>query len=173
MQNGAATPMATDEMVTVPDAAEADSGGRPSLLGSWWAIALTAIVLGLSLGWRFLLDPSLSAPTRDPAWYTWRAQVILDANPNRVVQDWGPNGLFAAGYRVSVPVLGALLQRVAGIDRYTFSTLFMIGIPVLAGLALGAAFFRSLRNPVVIHMALRAAVAMFLSTPYIGYLDNA
>ena len=130
-------------------------------------------MLGLSLGWRFLADPSLSAPTRDPAWYTWRAQVILDSNPNRVVQEWGPHGLFSAGYRVSVPVMGALLQRVAGIDRYTFSTLFMIGIPLLAGLALGAAFYRSRRNPLVIHMAILAAVALFLSTPYIGYLDNA
>ena len=165
--------MATDEMVTVPEAAETDTGGRASLLGSWWAIILTALALGLALGWRFLADPSLSAPTRDPAWYTWRAQVILDANPNRVVQEWGPNGLFAAGYRVSVPVMGALLQRVAGIDRYTFSTLFMVGIPVLAGLALAAAFYRSRRDPVVIHMAMLAAVALFLSTPYIGYLDNA
>jgi hypothetical protein len=166
--------VATGEIVTVPQAAERDDAPqRPSILGSWWAIALTALVLGLSLGWRFLADPSLSAPTRDPAWYTWRAQVILDANPNRVVQEWGPQGLFAAGYRVSVPVMGALFQRVAGIDRYTFSTLFMIGIPVLAGLALGAAFFRSRRDPVVIHMAILAAVALFLSTPYIGYLDNA
>jgi len=165
--------MATGEIVSVPDTRTPDQPARASILSTWWAIALTAIALGLSLGWRFLADPSLSAPTRDPAWYTWRAQVILDANPNRVVQEWGPNGLFAAGYRVSVPVMGALLQRVAGIDRYTFSTLFMVGIPVLTGLALGAAFFRSRRNPVVIHMALLAAVALFLSTPYIGYLDNA
>ena len=143
--------MATDEMVTVPEAAPADGVGRRDLLGSWWAIALTVIVLGLSLGWRFLADPSLSAPTRDPAWYTWRAKVILDSNPEPVVQEWGPHGLFSAGYRVSVPVMGALLQRVAGIDRYTFSTLFMIGIPLLAGLALGAAFYRSRRNPLVIH----------------------
>jgi hypothetical protein len=160
-------------MVTVPEAVPADGVEPRNLLGSWWAIALTLIVLGLSLGWRFLADPSLSAPTRDPAWYTWRAQVILDSNPNRVVQEWGPHGLFSAGYRVSVPVMGALLQRVAGIDRYTFSTLFMIGIPLLAGLALGAAFYRSRRNPLVIHMAILAAVALFLSTPYIGYLDNA
>ena len=165
--------MATGEIVTVPDTRTSDAPPRPSILGTWWAIALTAVALGLSLGWRFLADPSLSAPTRDPAWYTWRAQVILDANPNRVVQEWGPNGLFAAGYRVSVPVMGALFQRVAGIDRYTFSTLFMVGIPVLTGLVLGAAFYRSRRNPIVIHMALLAAVALFLSTPYIGYLDNA
>jgi hypothetical protein len=49
----------------------------------------------------------------------------------------------------------------------------MIGIPVLAGLALAAAFYRSRRDPVVIHMAILAAVALFMSTPYIGYLDNA
>jgi hypothetical protein len=42
----------------------------------------------------------------------------------------------------------------------------MIGIPVLAGLALAAAFYRSRRDPVVIHMAMLAAVALFLSTPY-------
>ena len=66
-----------------------------------------------------------------------------------------------------------MLQRVAGIDRYTFSTLFMVGIPLLAGLALAAAFYRSRRDPVVIHMAMLAAVALFMSTPYIGYLDNA
>ena len=67
---------------------------------------------------------------------------------------------------------GAFLQRVVGIDRYTFSTLFMIAIPILTGLALAAAFFRSRRNPLVIHMTLLATVAMFLATPYVGYLDN-
>jgi MFS family permease len=165
--------MATDEIVSVPDTDMMTERRRPRILGTWWAIALTVLILGLSLGWRFLADPSLSAPTRDPAWYTWRAQVILDANPDQVVQEWGPHGLFAGGYRVSVPVMGALLQRVAGIDRYTFSTWFMIGIPLLAGLALGAAFYRSRNRPLVIHMAMLAAVALFLSTPYIGYLDNA
>lgn len=165
--------MASNDIVTEPEASEDAASSRPRILGTWWSIALTALILGLSLAWRFLADPSLSAPTRDPAWYTWRAQVILDANPNRVVQEWGPNGLFAAGYRVSVPVLGALLQRVAGIDRYTFSTLFMIGIPILAGLALASAFYRSRKRPLVIHMAMLAAAALFLATPYIGYLDNA
>ena len=166
--------MATDEVVTIEDQqAPAERHDRPRILGTWWSIAITVLILGLSLGWRFLADPSLSAPTRDPAWYTWRAQVILDADPNRVVQDWGPHGLFSAGYRISVPVMGALLQRVAGIDRYTFSTLFIIGIPLLTGLALAAAFYRSRQRPLVIHMAMLAAVALFLSTPYIGYLDNA
>jgi Major Facilitator Superfamily len=159
--------------MTSVDVPLAEAPSRPRILGTWWAIALTALVLGLAYAWRFLADPSLSAPTRDPAWYTWRAQVILDADPNRVVQEWGPHGLFSAGYRVSVPVMGALLQRVAGIDRYTFSTLFMIGIPILAGLALGAALYRSRKHPLAIHTAMLAAAALFLATPYVGYLDQA
>jgi Major Facilitator Superfamily len=159
--------------MTSVDVPPAEAPSRPRILGTWWAIALTALVLGLAYAWRFLADPSLSAPTRDPAWYTWRAQVILDANPDRVVQEWGPHGLFSAGYRVSVPVMGALLQRVAGIDRYTFSTLFMIGIPILAGLALGAALYRSRRHPLTIHMTMLAVAALFLATPYVGYLDQA
>jgi hypothetical protein len=56
-----------------------------------------ALLMLLVLGWKFLADPSLSAPTRDPAWYTWRAQVILESDPLRVAEEWGPNGLFAGG----------------------------------------------------------------------------
>src|SRR4051795_12827229 len=73
--------MATDEMVTVPDAAETDTGGRPGLLGSWWAIALTAVALGLSLAWRFLAGPSPSAPT--PAPRGGRGPVARVAFPRR------------------------------------------------------------------------------------------
>jgi hypothetical protein len=165
--------VAANDTLTSAEAPPSEVRSRPRILGTWWAIALTAAVLGLSYAWRFIADPSLSAPTRDPAWYTWRAQVILDSDPNRVVQEWGPHGLFSAGYRVSVPVMGALLQRVAGIDRYTFSTLFMIGIPILAGLALGAALYRSRKHPLTIHMAMLAVAALFLATPYVGYLDQA
>jgi len=131
-----------------------------------------ALLMLLVLGWKFLADPSLSAPTRDPAWYTWRAQVILEADPVRVAEEWGPNGLFAGGYRVTVPLAGALLQQVVGIDRYTFSAYLMIGIPILTGLALGAALFRSRRDPLVVLTTLLATVALFLTTPYVGYLDN-
>jgi hypothetical protein len=145
---------------------------RGGVLGSWWVIAGFALVLLLVLGWKFLDDPSLSAPTRDPAWYTWRAQVVLEGDPVRVAEEWGPDGLFAGGYRVSVPVAGALLQRVVGIDRYSFSAFLMLGIPILTGLALGAAFFRSRRDPLVVLTTMLATVALFLTTPYVGYLDN-
>ncbi|HEY6566366.1 MAG TPA: MFS transporter, partial [Actinomycetota bacterium] len=145
---------------------------RRTVLGSWWVVGGFALILLLVLGWKFLADPSLSAPTRDPAWYTWRAQVILEGDPVRVVQEWGPDGLFAGGYRVTVPVAGALLQQVVGIDRYSFSAFLMLGIPILTGLALGAAFFRSRRDPLVVLTTMLATVALFLTTPYVGYLDN-
>ncbi|CAN5782525.1 hypothetical protein BH18ACT17_BH18ACT17_05100 [soil metagenome] len=143
-----------------------------SWLGSWWLIGGFALLMLLVLGWKFLADPSLSAPTRDPAWYTWRAQVILEGDPLRVAEEWGPNGLFAGGYRVTVPLAGALLQQVVGIDRYTFSAYLMIGIPILTGLALGAALFRSRRDPLVVLTTMLSTVALFLTTPYVGYLDN-
>ena len=145
-----------------------DAAPRRSPLGSWWMIGAIALLLLLVFGWTFLADPSLTAPTRDPAWYTWRAQVILEGQPVRVVREWGPDGLFAGGYRVTVPLMGALLQRVAGIDLYTFSAFLMLGVPMLTGLALGAAFFRSRRDPLVFLTTMLATAALFLTTPYVG-----
>ena len=166
--------MAATDTVKAPtdDARSRRSALGSGWLGSWWMVGGFALLMLLVLGWQFLADPSLSAPTRDPAWYTWRAQVILEGDPVRVAEEWGPNGLFAGGYRVTVPLAGALLQQVVGIDRYTFSAFLMIGVPILTGLALGAALFRSRRDPLVVLTTLLATVALFLTTPYVGYLDN-
>ena len=125
-----------------------------------------------ALGWRFVADPSLAAPTRDPAWYTWRANVVMQDDPGSIVRDWGPNGLFSGGYRVTVPLEGALLQRVVGIDTYSFAKFLMLGVPILTGLALGAGAVRSRKDPVAFLTMLLATVALFLTTPYVGYLDN-
>ena len=144
----------------------------PSRLGSWWVIVGFALVLLLALGWRFIADPSLSAPTRDPAWYTWRAGVILEDDPGSIAGDWGPDNLFSGGYRVAVPLAGALLQRVAGISNYSFSAFLMLGIPILTGLALGAGAFRSRRDPLVVLLTMLGTAGLFLTTPYVGYLDN-
>ena len=159
--------------------AQADSppsqpvGSPPSgRLASWWMIVGFALLLLIALGWRFVADPSLSAPTRDPAWYTWRAGVIMADDPGSVAGAWGPDNLFSGGYRVSVPLAGALLQRVAGISTYTFSAFLMIGIPILTGLALGAGAFRSRRDGLVVLLTMLATAGLFLTTPYVGYLDN-
>ncbi len=131
-----------------------------------------ALVLLAALGWGFLADTSMTAPTRDPAWYSWRANVIMEGAPGRLAQGWGPGGVFAGGYRVSVPLAGAMLRRIAGIDRFTFSAFMMIGIPVLTGLALGAFAYRQHRDPLLFLLVLFATVGLFLTTPFVGYLDN-
>jgi MFS family permease len=152
------------------DSDEREPGSR--LLGSVWILAGVALLLLLGLGWNFLLDPTLSAPTRDPAWYTWRTELLMNAPPELIVQEWGPFGMFSGGYRVTVPLAGALLQRVAGVDGVTFSTLLMVAIPVLTSLVLGAFAYRHRRDPLLFFTTLIASGALFLATPYVGYLDN-
>ncbi len=157
------------EPITVGDAPQPSPRWRS---GTTWLILGVAALLLLSLGWQFLLHPTITAPTRDPAWYTWRGNVILGSSPGSVAREWGPGSVFSGGYRVTTPLSAALLQRVAGIDQYSFSAFLMIGIPVLAGLALGAAGYRSRRDPLLVLLSMLVAAALFLTTPYVGYLDN-
>src|SRR5262245_60340405 len=76
---------------------------RTWIANPWVLVASAALVLGL-FGWNFLLHPTISAPTRDPAWYTWRAQLLTAAPPLDVVREWGPFGMFSGGYRVTMPL---------------------------------------------------------------------
>ncbi len=159
------------------------AGPRPRLESAWVILAFAGVIL-LAMGWRFVADPSLSAPTRDPAWYTWRAEVILHDEPGLVVGEWGPivdadptdekagSPLLSGGYRVTTPLSGAILQRIAGIDTYTFSAFLMLGMPILTGLAFAAGAFRSRKHWLVVPLSMLAAAAFFLTTPYVGYLDN-
>ena len=80
--------------------------------------------------------------------------------------------MFGGGYRVSVPLIGSILQRVAGIDLYTFSAFMMVGVPVLTGLALGAFSWRTHRDPLLFLLVMLSTAALFMTTPYVGYLDN-
>jgi hypothetical protein len=80
--------------------------------------------------------------------------------------------MFGGGYRVSVPLMGSILQRVAGIDLYTFSAFLMVGVPVLTGLALGAFSWRTHKDPLLFLLIMLSTGALFMTTPYVGYLDN-
>ncbi|MBI2239048.1 MAG: MFS transporter, partial [Actinobacteria bacterium] len=93
-------------------------------------------------------------------------------SPGLIAREWGPFSMFSGGYRVSVPLFGSILQRVAGIDLYTFSAFMMVGIPVLAGLALGTFAYRERRDPLLFALIVLATAALFMTTPYVGYLDN-
>ena len=155
-----------DEGVRVAKTTRRGGLGRPLVL------ALAIAFLLVAFGWTYLQDPSISAPTRDPAWYTWRSNVIMNDDPGLVAGDWGPLSMFGGGYRVSVPLYGSILQRVAGIDLYTFSAFMMVGVPVLTGLALGAFSWRKHRDPLLFLLVMLATAALSLTTPYVGYLDN-
>ena len=144
-----------EDRVDVP---EADGGfwGKP------WAILALVAVLLVVLAWGFIQHPGITAPTRDPAWYTWRANVVIHDSPGLIVQDWGPFSAFSGGYRISVPLLAAILNGVAGIGTFQFSGFMMVGIPVLAGLAMGAFGYRSRKDPLLLVLTLLASVGLFL-----------
>ena len=160
------------ETETAKDATVSVSDTPRGPLSRWWVILGFGVLLALILGWSLIKDPTMSAPTRDPAWYTWRSNHIVGATPGDIAKEWGPDSVFAGGYRVATPLTGALMQRVAGIDQYSFSGFLMVLVPVLAGLALGAAGYRSRKDPILVLIAMFAGVAMLLTTPYIGYLDD-
>jgi MFS family permease len=137
-----------------------------------WILVVVIAGLLLAFGWTFLQDPSISAPTRDPAWYTWRSNLMMHDNPGLIAGDWGPFSMFGGGYRISVPLYGSILQRVAGIDLYTFSAFMMVGVPILTGLALGAFSWRRWKDPLLFVLVMLSTAALFMTTPYVGYLDN-
>lgn len=151
---------------------EARDAGDGGFWGRPWVVLAVVAALLIALSWGFIVDPTITAPTRDPAWYTWRANVAIADSPEQIVRDWGPFSAFSGGYRVTVPLLGAILNGVADIGTYQFSAFMMIGMPVLAGLAMGAFGYRSRRDPLLLLLTLLAAAALFLTTPYLGYLDN-
>jgi hypothetical protein len=154
-----------DDVVAVPEA------GRRALRTPALLIAVLLLLL-IAFGWTFLRDPSITAPTRDPAWYTWRSNLMLHDDPGLIAGDWGPFHMFGGGYRVSVPLYGSILQRVASIDLYTFSAFMMIGIPALTGMALGTFAYRVHGDRLLFLLVLLATAALFMTTPYVGYLDN-
>ncbi len=162
--------MALTREAPVERAAGAREPASP--LGHPAVLAGAVLVLLVLYGWNFLRDPTATAPTRDPAWYTWRAGIIAEDDPASVVLDWGPFSVFSGGYRVAVPLAGVLLQRVAGVSPYTFSALLMIGLPILAGLAMAAFAHRHRPDPLLYLLTLLASAGLFLATPYVGYLDN-
>ncbi|HET9249465.1 MAG TPA: MFS transporter, partial [Actinomycetota bacterium] len=55
---------------------------------------------------------------------------------------------------------------------YSFSAFMMVGVPVLTGLALGAFSWRTHRDPLLFLLVMLSTAALFMTTPYVGYLDN-
>ncbi len=160
--------------MTVTEAApvQAPGGFRDRKAAPVVALGVVTLILVLSYAWVFIKSPSTTAPTRDPAWYTWRTDVIMKNAPKVIVEDWGPFRMFSGGYRVSTPVFGAELQRVAGVGKFSFTVLLAVFVPILASMAVGLFAWKHRRDPLALFVAMLAAGAMFLTTPYVGYMDN-
>ncbi|MEX0991357.1 MAG: hypothetical protein WD004_03695 [Actinomycetota bacterium] len=135
------------------------------------ALVLAALLLPFVFGWRFLADPTLTAPARDPAWYTWRSRVIAEDSPAAVIGDWGPDQLLSGGYRITTPTVGAVLEETLGIDRYTFASMVMVGFPVLVGLTLAGFVYRVRRDRGLALITMLVSAGLCFSASILGYID--
>jgi hypothetical protein len=163
---------------TLSERARRAEGDRPRLggidraLGHPLAFILTAFVLLLLFAWPFLSDQDRVAPTRDPAFYTWRIEALMTEEPERLLEIEGPDGMFAAGYRVTAPVLGAFLRQLPDVAQLSSVTFMMVGLPVLTALLLAGFAYRQRREPLMFHSVAFAAGGLMLTPPFVGYLDN-
>jgi hypothetical protein len=146
-------------------------------LGHPVAYILTAAILLTIFGWTFFTNPDRVAPTKDPAYYTWRTEALLTETPETLLEIEGPRyegggGMYSGGYRVSAPVLGGLLRRVADVAPLSTTAFLMVGVPVLTALLLGAFAFQYRRDPLIFHGVALGAASLYLTPPFVGYLDN-
>ena len=142
-----------------------------SFLGPWVLLVPAIIMLGL-LASTFMDDPTRLAPTRDPARYTWKTQVLLTDSPRLLLDKQGPFTMLAGGYRIVTPVAGALLYRVAAVHTFNFTILLMVGIPVMTSLSLAVFAYQRRGDLLLALLTLVASFCLFLTTPFFGYLDN-
>jgi hypothetical protein len=140
----------------------------------WQPIAflLTALILFALFGWTFVSNPDRLAPTRDPAFYTWRTEALLTEEPATVIETTGPLDMFGAGYRVSEPVFAAFLRHIPAISTLKVTVLMMAMIPPLTALLLAGFAYRQRRDPLLFHSVAFAAGGLYLTYPFVGYLDN-
>jgi hypothetical protein len=141
-------------------------------LGHPAAYALTAVILLTLFGWTFFTHPQRVAPTKDPAYYTWRTEALMTEKPATLLSITGPFDVFSGGYRVSSAVLGGYLRRVAGVSQLKVTVFLVVGLPVLIALLLGGFALRQRGDPLIFHVVALGAGSLLLTPPFVGYLDN-
>lgn len=160
---------------------ESAPGPPPTAMERWLghpvAYLLTAAILLCIFGWTFFTNPGRVAPTKDPAYYTWRTEALLSESPQTLLEIEGPRyegggGMYSGGYRVTAPVLGGLMRRLAAIAPLSTTAFLMVGIPVLTALLLGAFAFQWRRDPLIFHSVAFGTASLYLTPPFVGYLDN-
>jgi hypothetical protein len=148
------------------------TGTLDRLLDHPIAFAATAVLLVALFGWTFIANPDRVAPTKDPAYYTWRAEMLISDAPSTLLETEGAFDMFAGGYRVAAPVIGGFLRHIPGISSLNVTVILMVALPVLTALCLASFAFRHRPDPLVWHAVALGSASLFLTPPFVGYLDN-
>jgi hypothetical protein len=142
------------------------------VLGSPAAFIATAVILLALFGGTFIANPDRVAPTKDPAYYTWRTELITTETPATLLDTKGPYDYFSSGYRVTAPVGGALMRAIPGVSELNTTVFFMVLLPVLTSLLLASFAYRHRRDPLLWHAVAFLSASLYLTPPFVGYLDN-
>lgn len=142
------------------------------ILGSPVAFIATALILLALFGGTFIANPDRVAPTRDPAYYTWRTELMTTETPQTLLDTKGPYDYFSSGYRVAAPVTGALMRAIPGVSELNITVFFMVFLPVLTSLLLAGFAYRHRRDPLLWHAVAFFSASLYLTPPFVGYLDN-
>ena len=155
-----------------PERAPTDVRGGQAFLGHPVAFVATAAVLLAIFGWTFWTNTGRVAPTKDPAYYTWRTEALISEDPATLLDIEGPNGMFSGGYRVAAPVMGGILRHIVDVSSLSVTVFLMVGTPVLTALLLAGFAYQQRGDPLLFHAVAFASASLFLTPPFIGYIDN-
>ncbi|MDQ3985998.1 MAG: hypothetical protein M3280_05820 [Actinomycetota bacterium] len=142
------------------------------ILGHPVAFLVTAAILLALFGWTFLSNTDRVAPTKDPAYYTWRTETLISEDPVTLLEVEGAYDMFAGGYRVSASVIGGFLRDIPGISSLKMTIFLMVLVPVLTALLLAGFAYRHRRDPLLFHSVALGVGSLYLTPPFVGYLDN-
>jgi uncharacterized membrane protein SirB2 len=146
--------------------------GVDRFLGRPVAYLATSLIILALFSWTFVLNPDRVAPTKDPAYYTWRTEALLTEDPVKLLEIEGAFDMFAGGYRVAAPVIAGFLRHVGGVSSLKTTVLLMVAVPVLMAFLLAGFAYQQLRDPLAWHAVAFFSAALFLTPPFVGYLDN-
>ena len=161
---------------SVPERARTDlgptSGREARILGHPLAFLVTAAILLALFGWTFIANQDRVAPTKDPAYYTWRTETLISEDPKTLLSVEGAYDMFSGGHRVAASVIGGYLRDIPAVSSLNTTVLLMVGVPVLTALLLAGFAYRHRRDPLIFHAVAFGVASLYLTPPFVGYLDN-
>ena len=154
-----------------------------------WAFVATSVILVAIFSGTFFIDSERVAPGDDPAYYTWRTEALMSEKPSALLDTTGPRDVLAGGYRVSTPIIGAMLRQIADVDLLSMTIFLTVAARVLIALLLAGFAYRhsatagfprrhpgnaeaGQRDPLAFHAVAFGAASLMLTPPFFGYLDN-